>query len=499
MILRWSDVYRPFPKQARFHESPAKYRLFGGAAGPGKSLALLMEGVKQAHLHPGIDTLLMRRTYPELEQSLLKEFRTKIPRAMYQSFNESKHVVTWHNGSHTRFGYCQSENDVYQYQGGEYLFIGIDELTLFTLKQWQFLTSRNRCPVPGSFPCMAGASNPGNLGHKWVKALWMDHVAPPGWESAESYDAREYEYIPALISDNPIYASDENYLQTLRRLPTHLRHAFLDGDWNIFAGQYFDKFGAQNIDKPEVWEMRPWWPRWISIDWGFEHPAAVYWHAIDDRGRSLTYRELVRNKLAPRELARAVAEASRDANGQQERIGEIYLSPDAFAKKTDEQTIAEKMGEEFERHGLPYPTQADNDRVGGWMLMYQMLESGHWRIGENCPALIRTLPMLIRDEKKMEDVAKVDDQATGSGMIVTAENCSGDDPADAARYGLKSRHSPGRKPLTVRVQEGVEKRIGMPLTDVKPEQYTQVMMQRAIVEEQERKSQRPMRISRRRR
>ena len=95
----------------------------------------------------GCDTLLLRRTYPELESSLLAYFRRDVPRTVYRKYNESKHIVTWHNGSTTRFGYCRNENDVYQYQGAEFLFIGVDELTHFTLKQWQFLTSRNRCPV----------------------------------------------------------------------------------------------------------------------------------------------------------------------------------------------------------------------------------------------------------------------------------------------------------------------------------------------------------------
>ena len=142
-------AYEPFPKQQQFHASPAKYRLFGGAAGPGKSKALLMEAILQAHESPGANTLLLRRTFPELEQSLLLYFRRDVPRELYKSFHESKHVVEWHNGSTTRFGYCQNESDVYQYQGAEFLFIGIDELTLFTLRQWQFLTSRNRCPVRG--------------------------------------------------------------------------------------------------------------------------------------------------------------------------------------------------------------------------------------------------------------------------------------------------------------------------------------------------------------
>src|SRR5229473_1842643 len=182
---RISNYYKAFARQKEFHESKAKYRLFGGAAGPGKTKALLWEAIRQAHRVSDSDSLLLRRTYPELESSLLAYFRRDVPRTLYRSYNEAKHVVTWQNGSTTRFGYCRNENDVYQYQGAEFLFIGLDELTHFTLKQWQFLTSRNRCPEKlysdGQnagrliLPCMVGASNPGNIGHAWVKALWVDH------------------------------------------------------------------------------------------------------------------------------------------------------------------------------------------------------------------------------------------------------------------------------------------------------------------------------------
>src|SRR5882757_5705792 len=170
-ILAIRNWYTPFNQQRLFHESRAKYRLFGGAAGPGKSKALLAEAIGQALEVAGSDTLLLRRTFPELESSLLTYFRRDVPRDLYRDYNEAKHVVTWNNGSTTRFGYCRNENDVYQYQGAEFLFIGIDELTHFTLKQWQFLTSRNRCPIPeytdgdskgkNVVPCMAGATNPG--------------------------------------------------------------------------------------------------------------------------------------------------------------------------------------------------------------------------------------------------------------------------------------------------------------------------------------------------
>ena len=133
---------------------------------------------------------------------------------------------------------------------------------------------------------MAGATNPGNIGHAWVKSLWIDKQPAPGMEHPEEYDPADYDFIPARVSDNPIYAGDENYLKTLRALPSHLRRAFLDGDWDVFAGQYFDRFDySRHVVRAEQIDWKPWWPRWISIDWGFEHPAAVYWHAQTRRER----------------------------------------------------------------------------------------------------------------------------------------------------------------------------------------------------------------------
>jgi phage terminase large subunit len=478
--------YEPFPKQCEFHASPAKYRLFGGAAGPGKSKALLMEAVVQAIEHRNVNTLLLRRTFPELEASLLHYFRRDVPRHLYVAFHESKHLVEWKNGSTTRFGYCASEHDVYQYQGAEYLFIGIDELTLFTLRQWQFLTSRNRCPVPGTFPCMAGATNPGNIGHAWVKALWIDKQAAPGMERPEEYNARDYDFIPARFFDNPIYAADKNYQKTLLALPTNLKRAFFDGDWEVFAGQYFDRFDlGRNTARAEEIEWQAWWPRWISIDWGFEHPAATYWHAqapgslAAGRARAsfgagvdswaqpnscvVTYREYVTHRTSPRDLAREIIARSLGSeqrspaggfsatpgvppsseNGR-ENIAAIYLSPDAFARRTDDASIAEQMGDVFAEAGFPRPTPADDDRIGGWMLMYQMLDAGEWLLTDNCVELIRTLPTLVRDSARIEDVEKMD----------------GDDAADAARYGLISRYAArrsgmARPPLEQRLAERV--------------------------------------------
>jgi len=432
--------YTPFDRQKEFHKSEAKYRLFGGAAGPGKTKALLYEAIYQAHLHPGVDTLLLRRTFPELEASLITYFRRDVPRDLYEKYNEAKHTVTWLNGSTTRFAYCDTENDVYRYQGAEYLFIGVDELTHFTLKQWQFLTSRNRCRIKGAKPCMAGATNPGNIGHAWVKALWVDQVTAPGMDRPDQYDPHDYEFIHATIADNPYFAHDDEYKKTLGQLPEALRRAFLDGEWDVYAGQYFDIFSVErHTVRAEQVQLEPWTPRWISIDWGFEHPSAVYWYATRPDGVIVTYREFVQNRLSPRMLAAAIAERSIDRLGRAERIRDVWLSPDAFAQRTADASIAEQLSDGLASAGLPRAAPADNDRVGGWMLMYQALEADHWLIAENCPRLIENLPTLTRDPANVEDTLK----------------CDGDDPADSARYGLKSALEPGRAPAEVLAAERI--------------------------------------------
>jgi hypothetical protein len=223
-----------------------------------------------------------------------------------------------------------------------------------------------------------------------------------------------------------------------------LRKAFLEGDWSVFAGQYFDVFEiGRHTARAEEIGMQAWWPRWISIDWGFQHPSAVYWHCAvpgavpsgqrpatseekrdpsrplgaqdDDPRRVVTYREFVQNGLSPRMLGQAIVERTG-----REGIRDVFLSPDAFAHRTSEASIAEQLGEVLAQNGLPRPVPADDDRIGGWQLMYQLLERDAWVVTENCGKLIECLPQMVRDNRRVEDIRKVE----------------GDDAADAARYGL---------------------------------------------------------------
>jgi phage terminase large subunit len=428
-----------------------RFLLYGGAAGGGKSffprwwcvfylLWLNSIGIKRAAVG------LFCEDYPSLLDRQISKIKAEFP----QELGELKESTTRDFCLAEKYGagriLLRNLDDAAKYLSAEFAGIAVDELTRNKQGVFDFLRLRLRWPGLQS-PRFVAGSNPSGIGHAWVKSYWIERRFPNELEPL----ADEFYFVPARAADNPFF--DAQYHADLETLPSAMAKAHASGSWDIFAGQYFDNWNAAKmVQRPETFGLKPWHTRWVSIDWGYEHPAAVYWHAMDDARRTATYRELVHNKLAPRILAQRVIEST----GADERIGQIYLSPDAFAERTNEQSIADQMGDIFGAAGWPKPQRADDDRVGGWMLMHQMLESGSWVIGSNCPALIRTLPTLVRDEKDFEDCTKRNDSHAGSGEPVDAHNCNGDDPADSARYGLKSQHSPRHKPLDVRIKERVQ-------------------------------------------
>ena len=306
-------------------------------------------------------------------------------------------------------------------------------------------------PLPSCrfIPKHGGTSNPGGRGHVWVKSLFINKRPAPGMERPEEYDPNDYSFIRASLEDNPIYAMDASYLKTLDSLPPQLYRAFRQGDWDIFAGQYFSIFDhATHTAKPHELGLQPWWPRWISGDWGYEHPAAVYWHAKDG-DRIITYRELYGSHIDEPELGRRIAElsnADKDSTGRPIKIQHVYFDQYAFAKRTSQNTIAEQIGDVLAENGIPRPELADDDRIGGARLCYELLKAELAIISTACPHLIECLSTLIHDEDNLEDVLKVD----------KAEGAIGDDPYDAWRYGLKSMLDSRNAPLAVRVHNRLE-------------------------------------------
>ena len=245
--------YTPQPVQRKFHASEARYPLLEGGRGGGKSTALLWEAISQCLLVPGANCLLLRRTLTAMEKGGIEDlFKKQVPRSLYRGYNATKHVITFYNGSNLFFGHVKTDADLLQYQGAEFLFIGWEELTQFTYRQWDFLKGSNRCPIKtyehegrmyAVRPRMAAGTNPNGIGSGWVKALWI--TKKPVGEMAAKYEPTEYEAIHSTYEDNFVYRNDKNYIASLQSIVDPvLRQAWIPGSWDILAGQFFSELGS---------------------------------------------------------------------------------------------------------------------------------------------------------------------------------------------------------------------------------------------------------------
>ncbi len=408
----------PNPRQAEFFVSGARHTAYGGARGGGKSWAMRRKLVLLALATPELNALLIRRTLPELRENHLIPLMRELAGAA--RYNASERVFRFPNGARLRLGYCDGQNDVYQYQGQEYDAIGMEEATHFTEEQMRFLTTCNRTVKHGFRPRMYYTCNPGNVGHGWVKRLFIDRL----YENGERPE--DYRFIPARVWDNKVLlAADPDYVRALESLPEDLRRAYLDGDWDVHAGQYFREFSRQR-HVVEPFELPLWWKRFRSMDWGYNDPCCVLWHAADGDGRVYTYRELYVRAVRADEVAARVRALSEG-----EKIAYTVASPDMWQKrgavlKAEGGFEGESIAELFAKSGVPL-TPADNARVAGWQRVRSYLALAQdglplWQVFAGCGELIRTLPMLTYSRHDREDAADGDDHAP-----------------EALRYALMSR------------------------------------------------------------
>ncbi|MBE5784855.1 MAG: hypothetical protein E7330_03565 [Clostridiales bacterium] len=408
----------PNERQAEFFRATARHTAYGGARGGGKSWAMRRKLVLLALATPNLNALLLRRTLPELRENhvvpLLKELYG------VADYNSTERTFRFPNGARLRLGYCDGANDVYQYQGQEYDVIGLEEATHFTEEQMRFLTTCNRTVKKDFRPRMYYTCNPGNVGHAWVKRLFIDRQFLPG-ERPE-----DYAFIPARVWDNKVLLeADPDYVRQLQALPEDLRRAHLDGDWDVHAGQYFREFSREkHVAAP--FAIPKWWRRFRSMDWGYNDPCCVLWHAVDGDGRVFTYRELYVRRMQASEVAKKIIALTGD-----EAVAYTVASPDMWQKrgallKAEGGFTGESIAELFARAGVAL-TPADNARVAGWQRVREFLavnEQGEplWQAFPDCVNLLRTLPLLQFDAHNREDAADGDDHAP-----------------EALRYALMSR------------------------------------------------------------
>ena len=389
------------PRQRDFITATADEVLFGGAAGGGKSYGQIIDALLYALQYSGSKQLILRRTFPELDKSLIRTALSIYPRKIYK-YNSSAHIMQFLNGSIIDFGYCDSENDVYKYQSAEYDVIRFDELTHFTEDMYVYLISRVR-GVNGFPKQLKSSTNPGGVGHAWVKKRFIDIGPPDTVHTTET--GRTRIFLPSKVQDNHfLMNSDPGYIKNLEEQDEKNKRALLYGDWDIFDGQYFTEWKREkHVIKPFVIPKE--WRRYFAMDYGLDMLAG-YWIAVDESGRAYVYREVYKPNLIISDAAKLIKELTGDDD-----VYSFIAPPDLWNRRQD---TGRSAAEIFATHGVPI-VKANNDRVQGWMDLKEWLkprldEFGGERpmvqIFETCTELIRTLPGVQVDKKNPNDVAK---------------------------------------------------------------------------------------------
>ena len=415
-------IFKPNPgPQTEFLSANEKDVLYGGAAGGGKSYAMLVDPLRFCSIGDA-RALLIRRTMPELRELIDKSYELYPKAFPGAKFKQQEKIWTFPSGAKLEFGYCEKDSDVYRYQGQAYSWIGFDELTQWSTSFcFDYLASRLRTTNPSITTYLRATANPGNVGGDWVKKRYLN-PAPPNTPFIGP-DNLTRRFIPASLKDNPYLHESGDYENILKGLPPVLRKQLLEGNWDVVEGAAFPEFDP-TVHVIPPFEVPPAWERFKGIDYGYASPSCCLWTAVDpDDGTIIVYRELYKKGLTGSELGSIIREMElpdvRAVSGVLDtaawsQMGGGYKGP----------TVGEvliQMGHKLRR--------ADKNRKAGKLQVHERLaknphsERPRLQIFSSCPNLIRELQGLPTAKNDPEDV-----------------NTDASDHAyDALRYILMSR------------------------------------------------------------
>jgi len=392
--------------------------LYGGAAGGGKSYAMLVDPLRFAH-RSAHRALILRRSMPELRE-IIDKSRELYPKAFPGAkYREVEKMWNFPSGAKVEFGFLERDADVYRYQGQAYSWIGFDEIThQATDFSWNYLASRLRTTDPEITPYMRCTANPGGAGAHWVKKRYID-PAPPH-TPFKGADGITRKFIPARLDDNPYLALDGRYEQMLKSLPPTQRKQLLEGNWDVAEGAAFTEFNP-HVHVITPFEIPVHWERIKGIDYGYASESACVWGVIDPSDNTLIiYRELYRKGLTGDDLAQMLTAME---------VQDPWSTPGVLDTACWNRTghTGPSIAESLIRAGHKL-RRADKNRVAGKVQIHEYLklqQSGRPRlqIFNTCPNLIRELQSIPLDKSNPEDV----------------DTHASDHAYDALRYLIMSR------------------------------------------------------------
>ncbi|HRZ47292.1 MAG TPA: terminase family protein [Candidatus Paceibacterota bacterium] len=393
---------------------------YGGARGGGKSHWLLAQmGADDAQRVPGLKCLLLRKVgKANLEH--FEDLRRKLFTNLGHEFSAFRGILTFNNGSRIIAGHFQNEKDIDAYLGLEYDVIGIEEATTLTARKYQDITTCCRTSKPNWRPRIYSTTNPGGVGHAWYRKRFIE----PWQRHAEG----ETRFIAARVTDNRW--NNPEYVRVLEGLTGWQRRAWLDGDWDIAAGQFFTTLRREVHILSEFDETRA--REWFcALDYGFTHYTVVLLGCSDGDGNLFVVDEHAERLWLPQRHAPAIAAmlARHAISNRRLEITDLkrfVAGADVFSRQSDGSTVASQ----YAKLGITLKP-ANMERVSGWAeILHRFGDPANGVkprlfVHERCARLVECLPALQHDPSRPEDVLKVDCDEDGVG---------GDDAADALRY-----------------------------------------------------------------